>query len=74
MLRPLSGSDCTVLPESTSPTEVVSVCRIGVDPLTSTVSASPTPILKSRRATCLASRTTGAVVAVRNPVSSALIT
>ena len=31
VLRPLSGSDCTVVPESTSPTVVVSVCRIGDD-------------------------------------------
>ena len=34
VLRPLSGSDCTVLPEMTSPTVVVSVCRIGDAPST----------------------------------------
>jgi hypothetical protein len=70
----LSGSDCTVLPERTSPTVVVSVCWIGAASVTSTVSARPTPNLKSRRATCLASRGMGAVVEVRNPDSSALMT
>ena len=38
VLRPFSGSDCTVLPEITSPTVVDSVCRIGEAAVTSTVS------------------------------------
>ncbi len=73
VLRPFSGSDCTVVPEMTSPTVEVSVCRIGEVPVTSTVSwIAPTDIRKSRRTTCRASSTIPGRVAVRNPASSAL--
>ena len=72
VLRPLSGSDVAVVPEMTSPTVTVSVCRMGADASTSTVSSrAPTIIFRSRRATWLASSANSDVVAVRNPVNSA---
>ena len=71
-LRPFSGSDCTVLPEITSPTTVDSVCRIGEAATTSTVSCTaPTAMRKSSRATCRASSVTALRVTVRKPDSSA---
>ena len=73
MLRPFSGSDCTVLPEMTSPTVGVSVCRIGETPTTWTVSCkAPTLNLKSSLAICLASSANTGVVAVRKPEIAAL--
>jgi hypothetical protein len=75
MLRPLSGSDCTVLPEMTSPTVADSVWRTGAPAVTSTVSSSaPSSILKSRRAICLASSWMALVVVVLKLWSSALTT
>ncbi len=71
-LRPLSGSVVAVLPEMTSPTVTVSVCRIGAAASTWMVSSRvPTSIRRSRRATCLASSVNSGVAAVRNPLSSA---
>ena len=74
VLRPFSGSDCTVSPEMTSPTVVVSVCRIGVLPVDldrlldgadrhPEVEPDHLPGFEHDRR---------AVVAVRKPVSSAL--
>jgi hypothetical protein len=69
-LRPFRGSDCTVLPEITSPTVADSVCSVGAWPTTSTMSSSaPTSILKSSRAICFASSAIGLVLAVLKPVS-----
>ncbi len=74
-LRPFSGSDCSVLPEMTSPTVTDCVCSTGDWPTTSTVSSSePTSILKSSRAICLVSSAIGFVVAVLKLVSDALTT
>ena len=72
VLRPFSGSDCTVLPETTSPTTVDSVCRIGAAAVTSTVSCTaPTAMRKSSLATSRASSVTALRVTVRKPDSSA---
>ncbi len=74
-LRPLSGSDCTVLAEITSPTVAVSVWSTVAWAVTSTVSSSaPTSIFRSRRAICFASSVIGRVDVVLNPDSAALTT
>ena len=75
VFRPFSGSDSTVLPESTSPTVADSVCRTGDWPTTSIVSSrAPTSSLKSIREICFASSTTPVKVVVLKPVSAALTT
>ena len=72
-LRPLSGSDWTVLAESTSPTVADSVWSTVAWAVTSTVSSrAPTSIFRSTRAICFASSVIGRVDVVLNPLSARL--
>ncbi len=74
VLRPLSGSDDSVVAEMTSPTVADSVCSTGDSPVTWTFCSSPpTSSLKSKRRICFASTVIGFVVAVLKLASSALM-
>ena len=71
VLRPLSGSALSVVPEMTCPTVAVSVCSTGVSLVTSTVSSTaPSASLKSSRTICFASIWMGLVADVLKRDSS----